>query len=258
MEICILASGSKGNCIYLCGGGTALLIDAGLSAKETLLRMEAAGIDKTGIRSILFTHDHSDHCRGARVLSRRLEAQLYANDGTAAAIEACDPALRTCFNIFDSCCPFVIGDLQIEPFCVPHDAGDPVGFVIDDGRARVGIVTDIGQPTLLCKTKLQNCNLIVVESNHDPEMLRQSERPWPLIQRIEGRSGHLCNDDAAELIAESASGRLTKIVLAHLSEDCNTPRLARETTLAALDRIGLASIPVAVAEQHKISDLMRI
>jgi phosphoribosyl 1,2-cyclic phosphodiesterase len=258
MEICILASGSKGNCIYIAGGGTALLIDAGLSAKETIRRLDAAGIDKESINSILFTHDHSDHCKGARVLSRKLEAELYANEGTAAVIESWDKKLQSCFNIFDSCSGFEICDLHIEPFPVPHDAGDPVGFVLDDGCTRVGVVTDIGQATTLAKEKLQNCDMVVIESNHDVELLRQSQRPWPLIQRIEGRSGHLSNEDAAELIMDSASSRLRSIVLAHLSEDCNTPRLARETAIGALEEIKLSSIPVLVASQHEVSQIIRI
>jgi len=254
----MLASGSKGNCIYIAGGGTALLIDAGISARETLARLAAAGINHNSIRSILFTHDHSDHCKGARVLSRKLEAQLYANAQTADAIEHNDRALTEGFNIFDSCTPFEIGDLKIEPFAVPHDASDPVGFVMDDGRSRIGIVTDLGQATDLCVYKLLNCDLIVVESNHDLELLRTSNRAWSLIQRIEGRSGHLSNDDAAALIKAVATGRLRKIILAHLSQDCNTPRLARETTMTALHGIGLSSIPVVVASQHEAGELLTI
>ena len=259
MEICILASGSKGNCIYIKGGGTALLIDAGLSAKETLRRLDLAGIDKTEINSILFTHDHSDHCKGARVLSCRLEAELYANEGTAAIMENLDKKLSEQeFRIFDSCSPFDICDLHIEPFTVPHDAGDPVGFVLDDGTARIGVVTDIGQATTLAKSKLLGCDLIVLESNHDVEMLRESDRPWSLKQRIEGRSGHLSNEAAAEIITETASSRLKTIFLAHLSEDCNTPRLAKETAIEALTDIKLGNIPVHVACQHEISELIRI
>jgi len=258
MKICILASGSKGNCIYVAGGGTALLIDAGLSARETLQRLALARIDPQEIRSILFTHDHSDHRKGARVLSKRLEAQLYANEATAAGIELCDPALHSGFNIFDSCSPFEIADLRIEPFPVPHDAGDPVGFVIDDGRTRIGVVTDIGQATELSKEKLHNCDLVVLESNHDVKLLRQSGRPWSLIQRIEGQCGHLSNDEAAEIITDSASGRWQKLVLAHLSEDCNSFALASSTAVAALERIRLGFIPVRVASQHIVSEIITI
>ncbi len=259
MEICILASGSKGNCLYIAGGGTALLIDAGLSAKEALRRLEIAGIKKDGINSILFTHDHSDHCKGARVLSRKLEAELYANEGTAAIMETQDKKLAESeFQIFDSCSPFDICDLHIEPFTVPHDAGDPVGFVLDDGSARIGVVTDIGQATTLAKSKLIGCNMVVLESNHDVEMLRQSDRPWSLKQRIEGRSGHLSNEAAAEIITETASSKLRQIVLAHLSEDCNTPRLAHQIATKALTDINLEDIPVHVASQYEVSKLIQI
>ncbi len=236
-----------------------MLIDAGLSARETLRRLKISGLESDAIQSIIFTHDHSDHCKGARVLSNRLEAELYANEGTAEIMKVQDKKLETVeFNIFDSCAPFDICDLRIEPFTVPHDAGDTVGFVFDDGSARIAVVTDIGQATTLVKSKLSNCDIVVIESNHDVEMLRQSDRPWSLKQRIEGRSGHLSNADASELIAETASARLKNIILAHLSEDCNTPRLARETAMAALKEIKLTSIPVHVASQHEVSQIMRI
>jgi len=257
MEICILASGSKGNCIYLSGGGTALLIDAGLSAKETLRRMDLAGIDKESVKSILLTHDHSDHCKGTRVLSEKLEAELYANEGTATSLERMDPRLQRGFTIFDCGGGFEINDLRIEPFQVPHDASDTVGFVVDDGRSRICIVTDIGQPTSLVKAKMQDCDMIVVESNHDYDMLMESERPWSLKQRISGRSGHLSNDDAAELITETISSRLKSIVLAHLSEDCNTPHLAMSTMLGALHGIKLEHIPVQVASQTIVGEIRR-
>jgi len=257
MEICILASGSKGNCIFISGGGTSLLIDAGLSAKETLRRMEIAGIDRTAIKSILLTHDHSDHCKGIRVLSNKLEAEIFANEGTATALESQDPKLQQGFTLFDCCDGFEINDLRIEPFQVPHDASDTVGFVLDDGKSRLCVVTDIGQATALVKFKMSDCDIVVVESNHDVEMLRQSDRPWSLKQRIEGRSGHLSNEDAAELVRESASSRLKTIFLAHLSEDCNTPHLARSTMIDALEDIKITNLPVFVASQREVSQVIR-
>ena len=259
MEICILASGSKGNCIYIAGGGTALLIDAGLSAKETLRRLEIAGIEKNDIKSIIFTHDHTDHCKGARVLSKKLEAELYANDCTQEIMKLKDKKLEEIeFNTFDSANSFSIRNLNIEPFTVPHDAGDSVGFVLDDGKARIGIVTDIGFPTILVKEKLRGCDMIIIESNHDVQLLRQSDRPQSLIQRILGRSGHLSNEAAAEVITETASAKLKHIALFHLSEDCNSPRLARETAIEALNDIKLGDIRVHVASQYEVSELIQI
>jgi phosphoribosyl 1,2-cyclic phosphodiesterase len=219
--------------------------------------MDVAGIDKETVKSILLTHDHGDHCKGIRILSTKLDAELYANAGTATSLESQDPKLQRGFTLFDDCGSFEINDLRIEPFQVPHDASDTVGFILNDGICKVCIVTDIGQPTTLVKAKMQDCNMIVVESNHDYDMLMESQRPWSLKQRIAGRSGHLSNEDAAELVTETISSKLKHIFLAHLSEDCNTPHLASSTMRMALKTIRFSDIPVEVASQHKVSNLIR-
>lgn len=253
MEVCVLASGSKGNCIYVSGGGTALLVDAGLSSREIVSRLGAAGIAAESISAVLFTHDHVDHYRGIDVFSRKYPVRLYANEGTAAGIELGCPKLACEWDIFETSSSFEIGGLRIEAFTVPHDAADPVGFVFDDGESRLCLATDLGQATPLICSKLSQCHAAILESNHDYDMLMRSERPWPLKTRIAGRSGHLSNDDAAALLCTSMSERLHTLLLAHLSEECNTPALALNTMRLALRAAGREDVRVEVLSQAQAS-----
>lgn len=253
MEVCVLASGSKGNCTYVSGGGTALLVDAGLSARELVARMNAAGIAPESLHAVLFTHDHIDHYKGIEVFRRKYPVRLFANEGTAAGIELGCPKLACEFEIFETSSSFVIGGLQVEAFTVPHDAADPVGFVFDDGESRLCVVTDLGQATPLICAKLAKCHAAVLECNHDYDMLMQSERPWPLKTRIAGRSGHLSNDDAAALMCASLSERLHTLLLAHLSEECNTPALALNTMRQALRGAGREDVRIEVLSQTTVS-----
>lgn len=226
MEVCVLASGSKGNCIYVTDGETALLVDIGLSAREIVARLQEAQIDPATIQAILFTHDHVDHYRGAEVFSKKFPVRLLANEGTASGIDRAFPKAKLNWEIFETASAFDLGGLHIEAFSVPHDASDPVGFIITDGNVRLGIVTDLGQPTPLIINKLSSCDALVLESNHDYDMLMASNRPWPLKTRIAGRSGHLSNVQATELLQQILSDRLRLLLLAHLSEECNTHHLA--------------------------------
>jgi phosphoribosyl 1,2-cyclic phosphodiesterase len=249
MEVCVLASGSKGNCIYVSGGGTSLLVDAGLSAREIGARMLAAGVAPESLQAVLFTHDHVDHYRGIEVFRRKYPVRLFANEGTAAGIELGCPKLACEWEIFETASTFEIGGLRVEAFTVPHDAADPVGFVFDDGASRLCVVTDLGQATPLICAKLATCHAAVLECNHDYDMLMQSERPWPLKTRIAGRSGHLSNADAASLICAALSDQLHTLLLAHLSEECNTPALALNTMRQALRAAGRGDVRVEVMSQ---------
>lgn len=254
MEVCVLASGSKGNCIYVSGGGTSVLVDAGISAREMVARMCAAGIAPESIQAVLFTHDHVDHFRGIEVFSRKYPVRLFANEGTAEGIELGCPKLACEWDIFETSSCFEIGGLHIEAFTVPHDAADPVGFVFDDGASRLCLATDLGQATPLICAKLAQCHAAILESNHDYDMLMQSERPWPLKTRIAGRSGHLSNDDAAALMCTSMSARLHTLLLAHLSEECNTPALALNTMRLALRAAGREDVRVEALSQSQASE----
>jgi phosphoribosyl 1,2-cyclic phosphodiesterase len=227
MEFCVLASGSKGNCTYVTDGETAFLVDIGLSAREIVARLEAAQIDPATIQAIIFSHDHVDHYRGAEVFSKKFSVRLLANEGTASGIDRAFPKGKLNWEIFETASSFDLGRLHIDAFSVPHDASDPVGFIITEGNGKLGIVTDLGQPTPLIINKLSSCDAIVLESNHDYDMLMASNRPWPLKTRIAGRSGHLSNVQANELLQQVLSDRLRLLLLAHLSEECNTHYLAQ-------------------------------
>jgi len=254
MEVCVLASGSKGNSIYVSGGGTSLLVDAGLSSRETVARLNKAGIAPESIAAVVFTHDHIDHYRGIGVFSRKFPVRLFANEGTAAGIERDLRMLDLAWEIFETSSAFEIGGLKVEAFSVTHDASDPVGFVFDDGSARLCVVTDLGQATPLVRVKLAQCHAAVLESNHDTDMLMQSARAWPLKTRIAGRSGHLSNDDAAELMKSALSEHLHTLFLAHLSEECNTPALAFNTMRQALREAGREDVRVEVTSQTRVGE----
>ncbi len=254
MEVCVLASGSKGNCIYVSGAGTSVLVDMGLPSREIVARLGTAGIAPESIQAVLFTHDHVDHFRGIEVFSRKYPVRLFANEGTAAGIELGCPKLACEWDIFETSGAFEIGGLRVEAFTVPHDAADPVGFVFDDGQSRLCLATDLGQSTPLVCAKLSQCHAAILESNHDYEMLMQSQRPWTLKTRIAGRSGHLSNEDAAALLCTSMSERLHTLLLAHLSEECNTPALALNTMRLALRAAGRNDVRVEVLSQSQISD----
>lgn len=253
MEFCVLASGSKGNCTYVTDGEIALLVDIGLSAREIVSRLEQAQIDPATIQAIIFSHDHVDHYRGAEVFSKKFPVRLLANEGTASGIDRAFPKAKLGWEIFETASSFDIGHLHIDAFSVPHDASDPVGFIITDGKGKLGIVTDLGQPTPLIINKLSSCDALVLESNHDYDMLMASNRPWPLKTRIAGRSGHLSNVQATELLQQVLSDRLRLLLLAHLSEECNTHYLAQclmRETVAACRR---PDITIESLQQHTIS-----
>jgi phosphoribosyl 1,2-cyclic phosphodiesterase len=257
MTACVLGSGSAGNCTYVASDTTAILVDAGLSGREIARRLAAASLDAAAIRAVCLTHEHGDHTAGLRALHKRQGVKLYANSRTVEALED-NPEFRDLeWNIFGVGAPFAIGDLRIEPFSVPHDAYDPVGFVIAAGAARLGIVTDMGMVTELIRQRLRDCRLLILEANHDERMVADAERPWVLKQRILSRQGHLSNRGAAELVQAVAGPLLEAVFLAHLSAECNEPGLAQQAVAAALAQAGCPRARVCLTYPDRSSDIWR-
>lgn len=255
LRTCILGSGSSGNCTFVGSESTHVLIDAGLSAREIERRLEQVGVDPATIQGICVSHEHQDHTAGLRVLHTRYGIPIYANSGTIGGLARDEKLGAIPWRIFTTGMPFALGDLTIEPFSVPHDAYDPVGFVIACAGARVGVVTDMGISTALIRERLRGCQAIVVEANHDEQMLRDAQRPWHLKQRIMGRQGHLSNQSAARMIADIASPTLKQVFLAHLSHECNRPDLARDTTCDSLMTSGHSHVKVSLTYPDRISDV---
>ncbi|MBC2711991.1 MAG: MBL fold metallo-hydrolase [Desulfosarcina sp.] len=254
LSVCVLASGSRGNATYLSDGHTAMLFDAGLSGIEIQRRMAAKGLDPESLDAIIVSHEHADHIQGVGVLSRRFDLTVHINAGTR---QASGPALGNLPRVREFNCgePFSIGDLAIHPFSISHDAEDPAGFTIACNGAKVGLATDLGIATGVVKTHLKACDILILEANHDPQMLIDGPYPWPLKQRIRGRSGHLSNDDTAKLLAELQHDGLTHVVLAHLSEENNTPEKAKNTVEAVLNS---SRVKLQVASQNAGSSMLTL
>lgn len=254
MRLCILGSSSRGNSIYIASQRTSLLIDAGLSAKQIKLRLERIGVDFADIDAICISHEHSDHIRGLRVLMKKARAGLYANAGTANAVGRMDGHDGLRWNIFSTGSSFTIGDLDITPFALSHDAYEPCGYTVESGGEKIGVATDLGMMTTLARARLRGCRALVLEANHDEQMLAASRRPWSLKQRILGRQGHLSNRAAAEAIVECADESLKRVYLAHLSQECNRMVLAKQIIGDALKKSGIGNIELSETHPERESD----
>ncbi len=317
----VLASGSRGNSSVVTVGRTSVLVDAGLSCRELLKRMQAAGENPADLDAILITHEHQDHVQGLSVMARRLgipvyftqathrawlrwmtpqkrmtyadwlaarkqeaatkeaeapageqdvtvESSLYRETELAACAEeaaeleqecdgkpgktAVDPTALPAVEFFEAGKSFLIGDAQITAFTIPHDAVDPVGFVVEGEGVRIGMATDLGYMPQNVAQQLRRCDIVMLESNHDLDMLRDGPYPWSVKQRVLSRVGHLSNTAAAEFLEKGYDGCAQYVVLAHLSQSNNMPELARVAAEWALrDRMHLLANKLVVAQQHE-------
>lgn len=248
---CPLASGSKGNCIYLGGKQTRLLIDVGIAPSLVFDRLAEMGVDPKTIQAILVTHEHIDHIKGLAKLSAKLQIPIFANAETAKGIYAAFGE-RLRFKIFTTGEAFQFGDFEIHPFSIPHDTLDPVGFAIRMGALKLGICADLGHATSLVRKNLEQCDYLYLEANHEPSMVHASSRPPILKQRILGKQGHLSNQDCAALLHSIYHLGLKHVHLAHLSQECNTQEVALQTVKNRLEAEN-QSVSLSIAHQDQLS-----
>lgn len=233
MRFATLGSGSRGNATLVEAGATRLLVDCGLGLADIGQRLGALGVEAESLDAILVTHEHGDHVGGVGPLARRLRLPVLMSAGTwlAAAPQLGElPGLR----LVSSHEPFALGDIEVDPLPVPHDAREPTQFVLGDGERRLGLLTDTGAVTPFLRERLDGCHALLLEFNHDEAMLREGPYPASLKNRILGRLGHLSNAQAAELLGTLDTSRLRHLVAAHLSEKNNSPEAARAAAAGAL------------------------
>ena len=270
VKLTILGSGSSGNCAYIETAEVRILVDAGFSPLQIRKRLATIGRTPENLSAILITHEHSDHIAGLLGLADKFGIPVYCNrdtqDATVWALKTkwlskksptpdgpdSTKLLKTKINwqLFTTGAGFEIGDVSIETFSIPHDAQDPVGFLLRTGRGNIGFATDLGHTTKLVLDRIRAANVLVLESNHDVKMLQDCpRRAWSLKQRILGRHGHLSNVAAAEAAAQIMSAGLRHLYLAHLSRECNKPELAEHVMAEQLHHIGAMHVRLQLAAQ---------
>lgn len=265
VKVCILASSSSGNCAFIGTERTRILIDAGLSRRETFARLEAIGEDPQRLDAIIVSHEHCDHIAGLPVLAKRptekrrslgwKQIPVYLTRLAAPRIDwgDCQPHIET----FQAGSVFSIGDIGITSFTIPHDSVDPVGFCFRAEGRSIGIATDLGYVTESIRWHLRQTDFLLLESNHDIEMLKVGPYPWSVKQRVMGRMGHLSNEVASQFIRDDLSERTQTLVLGHLSEQNNYPDLVRLTASQALERRGIGT-QLVVAEPRSASSVFEL
>ncbi len=269
VTVTMLASGSRGNCAVVASASTRILVDAGISCREIFKRMKALGAgvenDPRSLSAILITHEHSDHIYGLATLAKKLRIPVFM---TGATHQAWARALRNQngerpkierLERFESGHGFQVGDIAVRPFTIPHDAADPVGFTFRAEGIKVGIATDLGYLPASVRDHLRGCDVLVMESNHDLEMLRVGPYPWSVKQRVMSRVGHLSNLALADFFSNDYDNSATFVVLAHLSEENNHPEIARrEAEKALATRGGLFHNRVLLASQTEALEPLRL
>ena len=252
LKISVLGSGSRGNATFVKTDRVRLLIDAGLSRKEIAKRLESIGEDPDGLDAVLITHEHSDHSCGVKTIVKEVPVQVFATCGTLRALHAEDYELNGSSMVpVRADLPFIIGDIEILPFKVPHDAAEPVAFSLTCEGVKITQLTDIGYLPDDVAEKLDGSHVLILESNHDLEMLRIGPYPWNLKQRLMGRYGHLSNTAVAHFIRDRYDGAADHVMLAHLSSKNNHPEIARQETALALRDRGFSKVRLTITSQDE-------
>ena len=251
LGFCPLASGSKGNCTYLGTPEAKILIDAGLSGRAITEKLAQIGVALDDIDAIVVTHEHHDHIQGLKTLAFRYNIPVFSNSETAKGIIE---YLGECpkFKIFSTGEPFQFKDLLFHPFSIPHDTFDPVAFTVETQGLKLGFCTDLGFVTSLVQHKLKDCHYLLLEANHNRELVMNSRRPPMLKQRILGKNGHISNEESAELLRTVAHSGLKRVYLAHLSAECNAHALALQTISETLAKYGI-DLELTIAHQDQVS-----
>jgi phosphoribosyl 1,2-cyclic phosphodiesterase len=262
MKFCSLYSGSSGNCLYVGSERTNILIDAGLSGKKIQDSLKGIGVDPKDINGIVITHEHEDHIKAAGILSRRFNIPIYANTNTWEAMIGCLGEIKEeNIKVFEGYAPFEIGDIFVKPFPIPHDAADPCGYSFIFGRNKISIATDIGYASCEVKENIKDADFILLESNHDIEMLKVGPYPYHLKRRVLSDRGHLSNEDAGKTIVEILNTNIKKVMLGHLSKTNNYPELALRTVLSILEMNGIKDgrdVEIDIAHRDRASKLQII
>jgi phosphoribosyl 1,2-cyclic phosphodiesterase len=265
VSVSVLASGSRGNAALVESSKARILVDAGISCRETFKRLKSIGRDAREISAILITHEHADHIYGLATLAKKLKVPIFMTGATHQAWARTvrdasgEPPQIAKFEVFFAGRSFQIADITVMPFTIPHDAADPVGFTFRAEGTKVALVTDLGyMPASVCD-HLRKCDVLIVESNHDLEMLRGGAYPWSVKQRVMSRVGHLSNESLAQFFAQDYDGGASYIVLAHLSEQNNHPEIALRAAENALGlQMTLLQNRVMLALQNAPTETIRL
>jgi phosphoribosyl 1,2-cyclic phosphodiesterase len=252
LRFCVLASGSSGNCALVATERTRLLVDAGLSVKELTRRLASIGEDPSRLDAVVVTHEHSDHVAGLARLAHKHNIPVYATWLTAPYLDFGER--RPPLEVFQAGARIAIGDIAAQSFTVPHDAVDPVGYCFEAEGIKIGVATDLGYVTDSVRVHLRGAHAVMLESNHDLEMLKVGPYPWQVKQRVMGRTGHLSNDGVCDFLLRDLDSSTVNLVLGHLSEHNNHPEIVRMMAARALERRGM-NTPLTIASQRQATDV---
>jgi phosphoribosyl 1,2-cyclic phosphodiesterase len=250
LKVTVLGSGSGGNLTLVEGSRGRIVIEMGLSEREASRRLRAAGVEPRQMEAVFVSHEHSDHVRGARLFSKKHDVPIYTSRATAAAAGLTAGELAGLVEV-EPGRPIQTAGMKVEAFPVPHDATDTVGYVVEENGTRLGYATDLGYPTALAGERLRGCEILVIEANHDVEMLQAGWYPAFVKRRVLGRQGHLSNEQAAELIRQVVTPATRSLFLAHLSERNNDGRLALEEGRRGLRAAGRDAVHLELAYQSR-------